>query len=797
MTEPTPHAEPMNVLEPTTARTPSRRANRPEPTRPIRRWAGRLMTAVLLIAAAGAGYMLRDRFASPTTTAPAAEGPDVAASPTIWTCSMHPQIQQPNPGQCPICGMELIPLVSDGGEDRGLREVTITRAARELMDLQTAPVERRFVEATIRMVGKVTYDETRLGDITSRVPGRLDRLYVDYTGVDVKQGDHMVSIYSPELYSAQAELIRAVESTREQRSRGAAESARRLLESTREKLRLWGMTPDQIREIEGQTQPSDHMTLYAPMSGVVIHKNAQEGMYVETGSRIYTIADLDEVWVKLDAYESDLTWLRYGQAAEFTTEAYPGEVFTGRVAFIDPVLDPKTRTVKVRVNVPNPSGRLKPEMFVRGVVHAGVATGGRVMDPGLVGKWICRMHPGVIKDGPGACPICGMPLVQTETLGYVSTEDISDEAAEPLVVPASAVLRTGTRAVVYVELPDADVPTYEGREIVLGPRAGDFYLVRSGLEAGEWVVTEGNFRLDSALQIAAKPSMMNPDAGIAAGLDGLDVPPSVALQLGRVRDAAKVVDEFKGGDDPEAIRRALRDFEDAVATIDPSTLQGRAEAVWKELAMRLRNDAVEGRWAAGPERIDGAVERLLADVGRLGDQFGLPQRPMTAALDVPPGFRERLKPLWKTYQNASDALVHDDPAAARAAALAASKALAEIDSAALEGPARTLWTTAVGEMKTPLRKLGDATELSASRTAFASWTKVLEPVVGSIGMPSEVEKVYEHTCAMALANRGASWLQTGELVNNPYMGQKMPRCSTGVKIAWDSPPAESEVHDHE
>ncbi len=218
---------------------------------------------------------------------------------------------------------------------------------------------------------------------------------------------------------------------------------------------------------------------------------------------------------QLDAYESDLAWLRYGQEVEFSTEAYPGEVFKGRVAFIDPVLNEATRTVKVRVNVSNEDGRLKPEMFVRAIVRSKIASGGRVLDASLAGKWISPMHPEIVKDEPGNCDVCGMPLVRAETLGYVTAEP--SDTAKPLVIPVSAALLTGTRAIVYVQVPTAEEPTYEGREIVLGPRAGDYYLVRSGLNEGELVVTNGNFKLDSALQISAKPSMMTPEGGGGGG----------------------------------------------------------------------------------------------------------------------------------------------------------------------------------------------------------------------------------------------------------------------------------------
>ena len=272
---------------------------------------------------------------------------------------------------------------------------------------------------------------------------------------------------------------------------------------------MLGLTAEQIAELERTGKPTDHVTIYAPVGGIVTRKDALEGMYVSTGTSIYTIADLSRVWVKLDAYESDLMWLRYGQKVEFTTVSYPGEVFHGTIVFIDPVLDARTRTAKLRLDVPNADGRLKPEMFVKAVVRANVAAGGKVMDPDLAGKWICPMHPSVVKGGPGTCDICGMPLVTTESLGYVTAEAAASQ--KPLVIPASAALTTGTRAVVYVELPGTDRPTFEGRVVLLGPKAGDSYLVESGLEEGQRVVTRGNFKIDAALQIQARPSMMEPE----------------------------------------------------------------------------------------------------------------------------------------------------------------------------------------------------------------------------------------------------------------------------------------------
>jgi Cu(I)/Ag(I) efflux system membrane fusion protein len=480
--------------------------------RAVGRRAGLLMVVLLSI---GAGFLLH---AALTPDAATSAKPEDATTrdhgkqaATQWTCSMHPQIRSDKPGKCPICSMDLVPVSRRAGE-RSPREFSTSEAAKALMDIETTRVERKFVAAEVRMVGKVDYDETRLAHIAAWVPGRLDRLYVDYTGVPVKKGDHLVYIYSPELLSAQEELVqarKAVEALGGSDSSLMRETTAATYRAAREKLRLLGLTAEQIDTIERTGKTSDHLTIRSPVSGIVIHKNATEGMYVNTGTRIYTVADLSRMWIRLEAYESDLMWLRYGQKVEFTTVSHPGEVFRGTISFIDPVLDPATRTVKLRVNVPNDDGKLKPGMFVKATVRSRIAAGGKIMDADLAGKWISPMHPEIVKDAPGKCDVCGMPLVRAESLGYVSVDP--RKADKPLVIPASAPLVTGTRAIVYVELPEAEKPTYEGREIVLGPRAGDHYLVASGLREGERVVTRGAFKIDSALQIAAKPSMMSPE----------------------------------------------------------------------------------------------------------------------------------------------------------------------------------------------------------------------------------------------------------------------------------------------
>ncbi len=575
----------------------------------------------------------------------------------FWTCSMHPQIHESKPGLCPICKMPLIPVYKEtGDEPSNTSRFTTSESAKALMNIETSPAERKFVTAEIRMVGKVDYDETRLEYITAWVSGRLDRLYVDYTGIPVKKGDHMVYIYSPELLSAQEELLQAIkgqENIKNSQSQIIRDVTSGTVDAAREKLRLLGLTSDQVSEIEKRGSASDHVTIYSPASGIVIHKNAQEGMYVTTGTRIYTVADLSNVWVKLDAYESDLSWLRNGQEVEFTTVSYPGEVFKGKISFIDPVLNSSTRTVKVRVDVPNKDGRLKPEMFVKAVVKADITAGEKVMNANLAGKWICPMHPSVIKDGPGNCDICGMPLVKAESLGYVS--DDPKEAQKPLVIPATAPLITGTRAIVYVEVPDANKPTFEGREITLGPRAGDFYIVKEGLKEGERVVTRGNFKIDSALQIQAKPSMMSPENRekstehkpndmnnmdmMKMSKTGEKVNPEFLSQLEKVFTGYFDVQKALASDEFDNAGITL--MKDALAKVDMELLSGNNHTLWMQHVDSLNKILTEAANAKDIEQLRKQFALLSEQMYAVAQDFGSPEKSPLYQLKCPMAFNNR------------------------------------------------------------------------------------------------------------------------------------------------------------
>jgi len=707
---------------------------------------------------------------------------EAAAEPTVWTCSMHPQIQAPRPGLCPICAMDLIPLTDDAA--LGPRMFATSPEAAALMNIQSMPVQRKFVEATIRLVGKVDYAETRLSYITAWVPGRLEELYVDYTGIRVNRGDHMVLLYSPQLISGQEEL-RQARRTHDTLAEGSArQMARATLEAARERLRLWGLTPEQITQAE-TGQFADQVTIYAPVGGTVIDRQGTVGQYVDTGTQIYTLADMSEMWVLLDAYESDLQWLRYGQAVEFTTEAHPGEPFEGTISFIPPFLDPRTRTVKVRVNVPNPEGKLKPEMFVRAVVQSRVAEGGRVMDPALAGKLICPMHPEIVREEQEPCPICGMDLVPVEEVGYIPVAE-QDEAM-PLVIPASAPLITGTRAVVYVEVPGMEQPTFEGREIVLGPRAGDYYIVRSGLAEGDAVVVNGNFKIDSALQIMAKRSMMAADAPLPGTEDLAEVPLPLAAreQLQPLLSAHDRLVEARARSDRGETREALEALEQALDTVELEVLPHEMHLVWEEYHHRLKNDIAEARYATSEHHVARVWDKLHENMRTLIDYLNLKEAP-ELRFDVPEVFQAQLRTLYDAYLGVQTALADDELASAQEAAALTAQALAAVDMA-LDTPAHDAWMPQATEMDEALEALHVADTLEEARIPFEPLSEALAQAIRAFGIAEGVP-VYWAYCPMAFDNRGAYWLQQGTEITNAYFGAAMFRCGEVVDRLDDAEP---------
>ncbi len=443
----------------------------------------------------------------------------------VWTCSMHPQIRLPNPGRCPICGMQLIPI-SKLPSARGDLE---TRAG-----LVTEPVQRRELFKEIRTVGKLDYSERQVAYISSRVDGRVDRLFVDFTGVEVKKGDHLVEIYSPELLVAQNELLLALDAVdKEKPSSPPTKSfAQSRLESVRTKLRLLGILDEQIAEIEETRKPTPHLKIFAPIGGTVIEKNVRVGQYLKTGDQVYRIADLDPIWLYLNIYEFDVAWVRFGQTVDVHLEAFPGETFNGSIMFIDPFLDDATRTIRVRVNIKNSERLLKPQMFATATIHVRLRPDGTPQPTGLEGMFVCPMHPEVMQREPGKCSICEMPLEKVPERGMREGEKSQHAGHEhhvgasggTLAIPVSAVLDTGRRRITYRQTDDG---AYELVELKLGPRAHamdesgkrrEFFVVLDGINEGDRVVSQSGFLLDSQRQIEGMPSLLYPAGQAGAAL---------------------------------------------------------------------------------------------------------------------------------------------------------------------------------------------------------------------------------------------------------------------------------------
>lgn len=460
---------------------------------------------------------------------------------TVYTCPMHPQIRQNEPGSCPICAMKLVPVAGSakasmktatssdryicpmmctpastepgrcpvcamelvqatgGGGGDGL-SVTIEPAARRLIGIQTAMAEQGPVSQTIRTIGSIAYDESKLATISAYVGGRIEKLYANYVGVPVSKDDDLALIYSPDLYSAQVEYLTAMQGSGLKRLGGSSN----LSELSKQNLIELGFTEDQVAELRSRGKAESRIRVKSPITGTVIEKHAVEGDYLKTGDRIYRIADLSTVWLMLELYPDDAARIRFGQQVEAEISSMPGEVFTGRVAFIDPTVDEIRRSVSVRVETLNPDGKLRPGDYATARVFVPAIRQDRIYDAALAGKFISPMHPQVIRNSPGDCPICGMKLIPTSNLGY---------ADEPLPmqqivsVPRDAVLMTGENSVVYVE---TEPGRFEIRRVSVGPMSDERAVILEGISAGETVATHGNFLIDSQMQLAGNPSLMDP-----------------------------------------------------------------------------------------------------------------------------------------------------------------------------------------------------------------------------------------------------------------------------------------------
>ncbi|MCC6572259.1 MAG: efflux RND transporter periplasmic adaptor subunit [Planctomycetes bacterium] len=457
-------------------------------------------------------------------------GHDQGGQKVYWACPML-CTRVDKPGKCPVCGMDLEQFV-DTGDSLPLNE-----RDRAAMGIRTeAPVARQLARE-IRTLGSFTADEARDRMVSAWVSGRIDRLYADFTGMTVSEGDHMFDLYSPDLYAAHRELQIAQEAA----AKGTS-GAGKLVELAREKLRRMGLTAEQLAELEKSSVSSPTFTITAPISGVVMEKMAREGQYIEMGMPVYRVADLSRLWLMLSVHERDLPFVALGQTVEVEITSLPSRRFSGQVAFIDPTLDEMTRTARIRVEVANEDGLLKPGMFGTATIIADLTFDGGVARPPLPGLFACPMHPLQYADQAGArCRLCGMEMKRR-------VPSRGKPPGKTLAVPREAVLSTGTRHLVYVEwwakrsadgavihdenhrAMKMEQPQYQGFAVKLGPLAaeyhvegttrhklGEYYPVIEGLPTGVRVVTNGQFLIDSQQELAGKPSLFRPQGGGAGG----------------------------------------------------------------------------------------------------------------------------------------------------------------------------------------------------------------------------------------------------------------------------------------
>lgn len=365
----------------------------------------------------------------------------------VWTCSMDPQVRKEAPGKCPICGMDLILLLQHGAVAQDSDAIALSEDALKLAEVATSVVSRIKPIKEVRLYGKVQTDERLLQTQVAHISGRIEKLMINFTGESVKKGQLLAIIYSPDLVTAQQELLEAARSKQQQPE---------IYEAAKEKLMQWMLTDRQIESIEHSGRIKTNFEVHANTSGIVVAKRVNVGDHVAEGAVLFDVANLSKVWVQFDAYESDLPFIKVGNQISFSLQAVPGKAFTANIQFIDPVIDPVNRVAKVRVEISNRENLFKPEMFATGIIKANL-----------------------------------------------------DAYKDNLVIPRSAVLWTGKRSIVYVKLKSDEGALFKMQEIEIGPALGNSYVVISGLEEGEEIVTEGVYNVDASAQLDGKKSMMN------------------------------------------------------------------------------------------------------------------------------------------------------------------------------------------------------------------------------------------------------------------------------------------------
>ena len=468
----------------------------------------------------------------------------------MWTCSMHPQIMLPEPGDCPICGMDLIPAET-GADGLAMNEIKMSENAMALANIQTTIVGNisGIDDNKITLSGKIMANEEANAVQASYFEGRIEKLNVNFTGEEVRKGQLLATIYAPTLVAAQQELLTASD---------LKESQPGLYKAVRNKLKLWKLSESQIDQIESSGKVRENFPIYATVSGTVSQKMAEEGDYVKQGQPIVKVSDLGTVWAMFDAYERQISQLKEGQKVTITSNAYPNKEFEASVSFIDPTLNTKSRTVSVRATLNNKENLLKPGMFVTAKV---AMTKGNTMESAIS-------------------------------------------------IPATAVMWTGERSLVYVKT-NPNEPVFEMQEVTLGTKNGENYTIIEGLSKGDEVVTNGTFTVDAAAQLQGKKSMMNASGGkTMTGHEGhlgmenlnntvdaakrMDVASKFQEQLKTVFDDYIMLKTALTNDQSEKAKTAAQTLQKSLTQVDLALLKDKnANNHWAQLEKELKASSNE------------------------------------------------------------------------------------------------------------------------------------------------------------------------------------------------------------
>ena len=474
---------------------------------------------------------------------------EVKSKAEVWTCSMHPQIRQPEPGDCPICGMDLIPLEA-GNEDIDPDAISMSESAMIIAGISTYKVGNTDGMKEIALNGKIEVNEKTLYSQSSHIPGRIERILVSFVGEYVNKGQVVAYIYSPELASAQQELIEAY---------SVKDIQPQLFESVKMKLKNWKVSDATINKIVSTGKKQDQFPIYADVSGYIVKKNVELGDYLQKGQTLYEVADLSKVWVRFEIYESDMGWIKKGNTVNYTVASFPGESFSGTIDFIDPFINPTTRVAKARVEVANKGLKFKPEMFVSGTIKTKI-----------------------------------------------------DRKEASISVPKTAVMWTGKRSIVYIKNESENGISFKLREVTLGPLLGNDYIIEEGLEIGEEIVANGTFNVDAAAQLAGKPSMMNLEGGSGStghnhggSADAVSADKKVVLKEDKTTitaEAKKALQplyknyfDFKDAltkDDFNSAKKALLEFQKSLDKINMSLFKGEAHNVWMSYQTELKKNTL-------------------------------------------------------------------------------------------------------------------------------------------------------------------------------------------------------------